>query len=135
MSDRCASIKTDPGLNRPGLCKCGYWRNTVLAPLKHAKNEKEHERANDSRHEAADTPTERERTTANEREDQATDEGADNANDDIAQPTLASIIARDHTGDPASERSENDPGDDAEAAIYVHCMPSHPCLPDSPAIF
>ena len=39
---------------------------------------------------------------------------------------LARVIPRDHAGHPASQRPEDEPGDDPETAVHIHVIPPVP---------
>src|SRR5215212_9514766 len=99
------------------------WGSGSLGAPDQPEDEEQHHRADHGDDEAADAPLEVGPLSGEQAEQEPAQEGADNADDDVFQPALLAIRSRDHTGHPARQGPEDDPRDDAQAAI--HGSPSH----------
>src|SRR5215208_381678 len=95
------------------------WRTSGGSGAPDQPQDEEQDDGSDDRHdEAADAPLEIGPTSGEESKQETAQEGPDDADDDVLQPALLPVGSCDHAGHPSRQRSEDDPGNDAEAAVH-----------------
>src|SRR5215210_2307191 len=95
----------------------------ALVAADQAQDEQQHDGPDDGDDEAADVPVEIGAPAGQQAKENAAQEGTDDADDDVLQPSLLPVGAGDHAGHPPGKCAEDDPGDDAQAAVHRGLLP------------